>query len=87
MKNSTMDAERLLSSLIWSKTTATAWDKHGKTGWGEDGPHSFMASSHSDPKHATDTRAKVARYYTPELEKVVEWKWGEAGMESPVHDL
>lgn len=55
------DAKKLLKRV-------KAWDKFGATGW-EDGGAIFQGKP--DSEHATQAKGKLARYYTPALEKRV----------------
>jgi len=77
MNNISDDAESLLRSINSTKDGVSAWERMGKTGWGENelncsaiGTHSFLGKRENH--HETDARDKMAQYYTPELERFVE---------------
>ena len=72
MDTVTQDSERLLKSLISDIDGATAWDKYGKSGWG-DGNDSFMQKNTAG--HAKDAKVNLRKYYTPDLERFVEEHW------------
>ncbi len=77
MEHLDQDAEHFLKSIKSSVDGVTAWDRIGKTGWGENerdcdhlGGSAFLQKK--DERHHTDARTKLRNYYTPELEKFVE---------------
>lgn len=66
------DAEKLLKKI-------GAWEDYGAFGWGTDGTERIYQSS-SSVHHATsssksDSSSRLAKYYTPELERVVEARY------------
>jgi len=69
-----------LQSIKSNVDGVSAWDRTGKTGWGEnkvdcDGDHAFMEKK--DSRHATDANSKMRQYYTPDLEKFVEQRYAD----------
>jgi hypothetical protein len=77
MKDLSEDAEHFLSSIHSNIDGVSAWDRLGKTGWG-DNERNCSATGHlpflakKDSIHHTDARQRMRQYYTPELEKFVE---------------
>ena len=74
-ENMSADVQLLLSSLSSSKTGETAWNKYGRTGWGENGTSPFLGRNSA--KHSTGASDKMGKYYSPEDEKYVEMHWGK----------
>lgn len=82
MENLSDDAQHFLQSIHSTIDGVSAWDRIGKTGWGDNerscdniGDGSFFEKK--DTKHHTDASEKMRNYYTPELERFVEiryWK-------------
>lgn len=77
MENLSEDAEHFLKSIKSKKDGSSAWDRVGRTGWGEDerdcdhlGKDPFLAKK--DTRHKTDAKKKMRTYYTKELEDFVE---------------
>ena len=71
LETMTNDAERLLKRI-------GAWDDYGQSGWGRDGTEAIF-SSKSDVQHKTSdtaeaSRNRLAKYYSPRLERLVE-RW------------
>jgi hypothetical protein len=69
-----------LQSIKSNIDGVSAWDRTGKTGWGEyevdcNGDHAFMEKK--DSRHATDANSKMRQYYTPDLEKFVEQRYAD----------
>jgi hypothetical protein len=69
METIQQDAKRLLTRL-------GVWQEFGQSGWGVHGNESIFASKshveHSTSNDMTDMKSRLAKYYTPELEKKVE---------------
>jgi hypothetical protein len=67
METVTDDSERLLKQI-------GAWDKHGKSGWGEDGNVGVFGTKAGGGGriHATNARERLRNYFTPELEEQVD---------------
>jgi hypothetical protein len=63
------DARRLLERI-------GAWEKYGRSGWGLYGNESIFESTsnvkHKTSKNSQESHARLAAYYTPELEVMVE---------------
>jgi hypothetical protein len=77
MEDLAEDAEHFLQNLISNVDGMTAWDRVGKTGWGDNerdcdhlGTDPFLGKK--DTKHKTNAKSKMLQYYTPELENFVE---------------
>ena len=58
------DAEHMMKHVI-----DDAWNKFGKTGWGENGTKAIFEEN---TRHSTQAKNKYKEYYTPQLEKIVE---------------
>ncbi len=76
------DAEILLKSLTSTKDPIagrSAWERYGTSGWGNDNelcekrPHAFLEENSS--AHNYDAGSQMLKWYTPELEKMVEEHW------------
>ena len=77
MEDLAEDAKHFLQSLTSNIDGVNAWDRVGKTGWGENerdcdhlGTDPFLGKK--DTKHKTNAKTKMLQYYTPELEIFVE---------------
>lgn len=76
------DTEKFLRSIHSSKQDGiSAWDYMGKTGWGDDerdcrGGHSSFLGER-DNHHQTNARDKMMAYYTPNLERFVEYHYAD----------
>ena len=74
METIAADSQRLLKSLISNiHGNMTAWDKSGKTGWGDNNTDGFLQVNKA--KHYTGASEKLKEFYTPEDEKFVEDHW------------
>jgi len=73
MHNIVDDAKRLLQSITYTEDEVSAWEKYGKTGWGENGTSAFMELGTA--KHATNAHDKLKSFYTREDEQFVEKYW------------
>ncbi len=80
MENLNRDAKYFLKSIHSNADGISAWDRIGKTGWGDNerncdqlGTSEFLAKK--DLLHKTNARDKMRQYYTPELEKFVETRY------------
>jgi len=67
------DSKRLLQSITFTEDGVSAWEKYGKTGWGENGTSAFMELTTAH--HATNAHDKLRSFYTREDEKFVEKYW------------
>ncbi|CAB9497592.1 Carbohydrate sulfotransferase 9 [Seminavis robusta] len=63
--NAAADAKKLLQQI-------GAWDDFGKSGWGANGDKAVFESKATDVSHATWSKYKMWKHYTPELETIVE---------------
>lgn len=76
METLSKDAETFLKQVHSRKDGMSAWDRIGKTGWGDDerdcsgGALPFLAER--DNHHQTNAKEKMLRYYTPDTETFVE---------------
>jgi len=76
MENLSQDTEIFLKSLHSKVGGVSAWDRVGKTGWGDSerdcrgGTSAFLGER--DNGHQTNARDKMLEYYTPSLEIFVE---------------
>jgi hypothetical protein len=82
MENLSEDAERFLRGIKSNIDGVSAWDRVGKTGWGEDehdcnnlGSNAFLQVK--DKRHKTNAEEKMRKYYTPELEAFVETHYAD----------
>ena len=82
MEHLNEDAEHFLKSIHSNIDSVSAWDRVGKTGWGDNerdcdhlGTSAFLAKK--DHRHKTNARDKMLQYYTPELEKFVETHYAQ----------
>jgi hypothetical protein len=72
------DAETFLKQVHSRKDGVSAWDRIGKSGWGDDerdcsgGELPFFAERNDHHRHQTNAKEKMLRYYTPATEKFVE---------------
>jgi hypothetical protein len=71
-----------LQSIKSNIDGVSAWDRTGKTGWGDNerdcnslGDSAFMEKK--DSRHKTDANSKMRQYYTPDLEKFVEQHYAD----------
>lgn len=80
--NLVQDAETLLKTLTSTRDPVkgrTAWERYGKTGWGNDNdlcekrPNSFLKENSST--HKLDTGNHLMEWYTSETEEMVEKHW------------
>jgi hypothetical protein len=80
--NLVKDAKKLLKTLKSLEDPVagrTAWERYGKSGWGNDNelcekrPHAFMEENTS--AHNLDTGSHLLEWYTAETEKMVEEQW------------
>lgn len=75
------DTREFLQSIKSSRHGMSAWDFLGKTGWGDDerdchgGNSSFLGER--DNHHQTNARDKMIQYYTPDLERFVEYHYAD----------
>jgi hypothetical protein len=67
METAESDARKLLERI-------GAWEEYGRTGWGKYGNESLFARKQTSG-HATGASSKLASYYTPELEKLVDTRY------------
>jgi hypothetical protein len=76
------DAKTLLKTLTSTKDPIegrTAWERYGKSGWGNDNelcekrPHAFLEENTST--HKLETGSRLHEWYTPETEEMVEKQW------------
>jgi hypothetical protein len=80
MENLSDDAERFLRSLKSEIDGVSAWDRVGKSGWGDNEKHYCETTPNSTNAflavkgkiHNEDAENYLREYYTPELEKEVE---------------
>ena len=66
-----VDAKRLLQRI-------GAWDEYGATGWGEHHNVSFFTKGiepRANITHKTGAASRLAMYYTPEIEALVEQRY------------
>ena len=81
MDNIAADTKDFLQSIKSSKTGMSAWDFMGKTGWGNDerdcngGNSPFLGER--DNHHQTNARQNMMAYYTPHLERFVEYHYAD----------
>jgi hypothetical protein len=80
--NLVKDAKTLLKALTSTRDPVpgrTAWERYGKSGWGNDNelcekrPHAFLEENTST--HKLETGDHLMEWYTPKAEKIVEKKW------------
>ncbi len=69
------DAERLLNSLTAERSTITAWEKFGKSGWGEDGRRAFLHEIDSDA-YAEELQEVYTKCHEAFVEKHWAVEWG-----------
>lgn len=91
------DAKMILQHLTSARDEVegrTAWDRYGKTGWGnsdecENRTHAFLEENSST--HKLDTGSHLMEWYTPKAEKMVEehWaiEWSEENVQFPKVEL
>lgn len=65
LESAAQDAEVLLRRV-------GAWDEYGASGWGSSGQNSIFAENQSP--HTTGSKNRLAAYYTPQLERVVDFE-------------
>ena len=66
VESAARDAKELLKRI-------GAWEEFGASGWGENNNQSvFDSSSESAVTHVTGAKWRMWKYYTPELENIVE---------------
>lgn len=81
MEHLSTDTRKFLQSIRSSRHGKSAWDFMGKTGWGDDerdchgGNSSFLGER--DNHHQTNARNKMIEYYTPNLERFVEYHYAD----------
>ena len=78
LESAAKDAESLLRQL-------GAWEDYGATGWGPQGQNSIFTANQSP--HTTKAKNLLQLYYTPELEKIVDWQLYKQDYEHPVLQL
>ncbi len=59
------DTERLLKHV-------GAWEKYGKSGWGQKKNHSITQEAGGSQSHTTGASSKIYQWFTPETERLVE---------------
>ena len=76
MEKWSKDTKTFFASVHFNKGGISAWDRNGKTGWGDNerncagGNSSFLGER--DNYHQANAKEKMLHYYTPDLEKFVE---------------
>lgn len=75
MHSAANDARRLLESLVSVEDGASAWEKDGEIGWGDNGSEGFMQSNSAS--HRNGAQNKLKKYYTAENERFVEKHWAK----------
>jgi len=73
MENLAEDSRKLLMKLKSTKDGVSAWEKHGKTGWGDNSTGGFMQENEAG--HSTNAHEKLKKFYTAADEKFVEEHW------------
>jgi len=69
------DAQVLLQGLKSTTDGVSAWDKYGKTGWGENKTESFLMEKNKISSQESTIHNRLRRYYSVEDEKFVEEHW------------
>lgn len=67
-----------------------AWETYGRTGWGLHGNESIFATrsnvQHKTSNQTSDYQVRMAKYYTPETEAIIEERFAE-DYNIPIYNL
>ncbi len=69
------DARTLLESLVSQYDGQTAWEKYGKTGWGQEGDRTKAFLEKDTAPHQTGAKSRLRKFYTRCAEAFVKDRW------------